>query len=161
LLRFIMQWVRASYYNPFAQFVLKVTSPLVVPARRVLPSVAGLDTPTLAVLVVLEIAATWLMLRLLGLSLPIADLLLYSILRLVALTLWFYTVALFIYVVLSWFGDRGMNPMAALLGQILEPLLRPFRRLLPAIGGLDLTPLIVILLLQAAAIALPLPGYLR
>lgn len=161
LLRFIMQWVRASYYNPFAQFVLKVTSPLVVPARRVLPSVAGLDTPTLAVLVVLEIVATWLLLRLMGLSLPIADLLLYSVLRLVALTIWFYTVALFIYVLLSWFGDRGMNPMAALLGQILEPLLRPFRRLLPAIGGLDLTPLVVILLLQAAAIALPLPGYLR
>lgn len=161
LLRFVMQWVRASYYNPFAQFVLKVTSPLVVPARRVLPSVAGLDTPTLAVLVVLEIAATWLLLRLMGVSLPVGELLLYSILRLVALTLWFYTVALFIYVILSWFGDRGMNPMAALLGQILEPLLRPFRRLLPAIGGLDLTPLVVILLLQAAAIALPLPGYLR
>jgi YggT family protein len=161
LLRFIMQWVRASYYNPFAQFVLKVTSPLVVPARRILPSVAGLDTPTLAVLVVLEIVFTWVLLRLLGLSLPIVDLLLYSILRLVALTLWFYTVALFVYVVLSWFGDRGMNPMAALLSQILEPLLRPFRRLVPPIGGLDLSALVVILLLQAAAIALPLPGYLR
>jgi YggT family protein len=161
LLRFIMQWVRANYYNPFAQFILKVTNPLVVPARRVLPSIGGLDTPTLVVLFVLEIAATWLLLRLLGASFPIANLLLFSLLRLVRLTLWFYTVALFIYVLLSWFGDRGANPMSALLGQIVEPVLRPVRRVLPPIGGLDLSPLVLILLLQAATIALPLPGYLR
>jgi YggT family protein len=161
LLRFIMQWVRANYYNPLAQFILKVTSPLVVPARRVLPSVAGLDTPTLVVLVILEIAATWLLLRLLGLTVPVTDLLLWSLLRLVALTLWFYTIGLFIYVLLSWFGDRGMNPMSALLGQIIEPVVRPVRRVLPPIGGLDLSPLVVILLLQAAQIALPLPDFLR
>jgi YggT family protein len=161
LLRFIMQWVRASYYNPLAQFVLKVTSPLVVPARRVLPSLGGLDTPTLAVLILLEIVVTFVLLRLAGISLPVPVLLLYSFLRLIALALWFYTVALFIYVLLSWFGDRGMNPMAALLGELIEPLLRPARRLLPPIGGLDLSALVVILLLQAALIALPLPGYLR
>ena len=65
-------------------------------------------------------------------------------LRLIALTLWFYTGALFIYVLLSWFGDRGGNPMAELLGELVEPLLRPVRRVLPPIGGLDLSPLIVI-----------------
>ena len=161
LLRFLMQWVRASYDNPFAQFVLKVTSPLVVPARRVLPSVGGLDTPTLVVLILLEIVVTFVLLFLAGLSLPIAVVLVYSLLRLIALALWFYTVALFIYVLLSWFGDRGGNPMSELLGELIEPLLRPARRLLPPIGGLDLSPLIVILLLQAALIALPLPGYLR
>jgi len=161
LLRFIMQWVRASYHNPLAQFVVKVTSPLVVPARRVVPSVAGLDTPTLVVLIALECLATFILLRLAGLSLPVPELLMYSVLRLVALTLWFYTLALFVYVLLSWFGNRGANPMGSLLGEIVEPLLRPARRLLPPIGGLDLSPLIVILLLQAAMIALPLPGYLR
>jgi YggT family protein len=160
LLRFIMQWVRASHYNPFSQFVFKVTNPLVVPARRVLPSVAGLDTPTLVVLIALEIVVTFLLLRLAGLSLPILQLLAYSLLRLVALAVWFYTVALFIYVVLSWFGDRGANPMTVLLGDLVEPILRPARRLLPPIGGLDLSPLIVILLLQAIMIALPFPQYL-
>ena len=161
LLRFIMQWVRTSHYNPFAQFVLKVTSPLVVPARRLLPSVAGLDTPTLVVLILLEVLVTFVLLLLAGISLPLPVLLLYSLLRLIALALWFYTGALFIYVLLSWFGDRGGNPMAELLGDLVEPLLRPARRLLPPIGGLDLSPLIVILLLQAALIALPLPAYLR
>jgi YggT family protein len=161
LLRFLMQWVRASYYNPFAQFVFKVTSPLVIPARRVLPSIAGLDTPTLLVLVVLEGLATWLLLWLSGVSLPVPELLFYSLLRLIALALWFYTIALIVYVVLSWFGDRGGNPMSVLLGQLVEPVLRPARRLLPPIGGLDLSPLIVLLLLQAAMIALPLPPFLR
>jgi YggT family protein len=161
LLRFLMQWVRASYHNPLAQFILRVTSPLVVPARRLLPSVGGLDIPTLAVLIVLEILATLALLLLLGLSLPIAVVLVYALLRMIALALWFYTVALFIYVLLSWFGDRGGNAMSELLGDLVEPLLRPARRLLPPIGGLDLSALIVILLLQAALIALPLPGYLR
>jgi YggT family protein len=138
-----------------------VTSPLVIPARRVLPSVAGLDTPTLVVLIVLEGLATWLLLWLLGVSLPVQELLFYSLLRLVALTLWFYTVALFVYVILSWFGDRGMNPLGVLLSQLVEPVLRPARRLLPPIGGFDLSPLIVLLLLQAAMIALPLPPFLR
>ena len=96
LLRFVMQWVRASHYNPLSQFVFKVTNPLVVPARRVLPSVAGLDIPTLLVLIALEILVTFVLLRLGGLSLPIPQLLAYSLLRLVALAFWFYTVALFI-----------------------------------------------------------------
>ena len=161
LLRFIMQWVRASYYNPLAQFVLKVTSPLVVPARRVIPSVAGLDVATLVVLFALECLVTWALLRLAGPSPTVSVLLLYSVWRLVALTVWFYTVALFVYVLLSWFGDRGRNPMGALLGELVEPLLRPVRRLLPPIGGLDLSPLVLILLLQAAMIALPLPILLR
>jgi YggT family protein len=80
-------------------------------------------------------------------------------LRLIALTLWFYTGALFVYVLLSWFGDRSGNPMAELLGELVDPLLRPVRRVLPPIGGLDLSPLVVILLLRAAMIALPLPSY--
>jgi YggT family protein len=160
LLRFIMQWVRASYYNPLAQFVFKVTNPLVVPARRMLPSVAGLDAPTLVVLLLLEIAVTFLLLTLAGASVPVPDLLFYSLLRLISMTLLFYTVALFIYVLLSWFGGRGGNPMAEFLGDLVEPLLRPVRRILPPIAGLDLSPLVVLLLLHAVRIALPFPPFL-
>lgn len=163
LLRFILQWARASYYNPLAQFVFKVTNPLVVPARRVLPSVRGLDAPTLVVLVVLEVIVTFVLLRLVGpaVPVPIPALLLYSLFRLISLVLWFYMGAILIYVLLSWFGDRRGNPMSMMLGELVEPVLRPARRLLPPIGGLDLSPLIVLLLLQAATIALPMPPFLR
>ena len=164
LLRFILQWVRASYGNPLSQFVFKVTNPLVVPARRVLPSVAGLDAPTLIVLIVLEVILTLLLLLLLGVSISVPELLFYSILRLISLALWFYTGALLIYVLLSWFGGRGANPMGALLADVVEPLLRPVRRLLPPLGGFDITPAIVIVLLYALRMALPFPatvGFLR
>lgn len=171
LLRFIMQWSRANYYNPLSQLVFRVTNPLVVPARRVMPSVAGLDVPTLVVLIVLEVIVTFVLLRLAGLSLPIPRLLFYSVLRLISLGLWFYIGALIIYAVLSWFGQPSRNPMAVLLGELVEPVLRPARRMLPPVGGLDLSVLLVIVLLEAmniivsslkaATIALPiLPAYL-
>jgi len=171
LLRFIMQLARANYYNPLSQVVFKVTNPLVVPARRFLPSVAGLDVPTLIVLIVLEVIVTFALLRLTGLSLPIPRLLFYSLLRLISLVLWFYVVALIIYAVLSWFGQPSRNPMAMLLTELVEPMLRPARRMLPPIGGFDLSALLVIVLLQAttiivsslkaATIAAPvLPAYL-
>ena len=152
LLRFIMQWARANHYNPLSQVVFKVTNPLVVPARRLLPSVAGLDMPTLVVLIVLEIVVTFVLLRLVGLSLPIPRLLFYSLLRLISLVLWFYVGALIIYAVLSWFAQPSRNPMAMLLGGLVEPLLRPARRMLPPIGGFDLSVLLVIVLLQATTI---------
>jgi YggT family protein len=161
LLRFILQWVRASYYNPLSQFVLKVTSPLVVPARRALPSVGGIDVATLVVLVALECVVTWVLIKLVGAAVSVPAFLLFVLLRLVALTLWFYTVAMFVFVVLSWFAGRVHGPMAMLLADIVEPLLRPVRRALPPIGGFDLSPLLVLLLMQAAVIALPLPIYLR
>jgi YggT family protein len=105
-------------------------------------------------MIVLEILATWVLYRLGGISLPIGPLLILSFLRLIELVLLFYTFALLIYVLLSWFGGGGRNPMAVLLGEIVEPILRPARRLVPPIGGIDLSPLIVIVLLQFAMILL-------
>jgi YggT family protein len=88
-------------------------------------------------------------------------LLFYSMLRLVALVLWFYFGATLVCAVLSWFGERGRNPIGIFLGELVEPLLRPARRLLPPTSGFDFSPLIVLLLLQAAMYALPLPTELR
>jgi len=161
LLRFILQWVRASYRNPLSQLVQKVTSPLVVPARRVLPSVAGLDLPTLLVLVLLEGLVTFLLITIARYPVSMPTLLLFIVLRLVALTLWFYTLVLFAYVLLSWFGERGGGPMGSVLGEIVEPVLRPVRRILPPIAGLDLSPMLVMLVCQAGIIALELPWFLR
>jgi YggT family protein len=162
LLRFILQWIRASYDNPLSQAVVRITNPLIVPARRVLPSFRGVDAPTLVVLFVLECLVTGALLVFLHATLPVPTFLFYVILRLVSLTLWLYIGAIFIYVILSWFQDpRTYNPMTKLLREIVYPVLRPVARILPPIGGLDLTPLLVSILLIAVTIALPLPLVLR
>lgn len=161
LLRFMLQWVHADFYNPLAQFVLRVTNPLVLPARRLLPAVGGVDMPTLIVLIALECAVTGVLLALVGATVPIGTFLYFALLRLIMLTLWFYAIAILIYVILSWVGQRQGNPAATLLGDVVEPVLRPVRRALPSIAGLDLSPLLVLVALQALIIALPLPAVLR
>ncbi len=154
-LRFILQWIRAGYQSPLAQFVLQITAPLVVPARRMLPSVRGIDLPTLIVIFALECVATLVLFALVRVVPSIDAFFVAVVFRLVTLTLWLYCTALFIYVVMSWLGGEMYNPSAATLGEIVEPLLRPFRRLLPPIAGFDVSPVIVLILLQAVIYALP------
>jgi YggT family protein len=160
LLRFILQWVRADFYNPLSQFLFRVTNPLVLLARRIVPSARSVDLPTLVVLFALELLVTWLLLFIGGFSVSVPLFLQFVALRLINLTLWFYSVSILVYVILSWVA-HGYSPMSLILSQLNEPLLRPVRRLLPPIGGLDLSPLLVLILIQAAAMALPLPNFLR
>lgn len=161
LLRFILQWIRADFYNPFAQAIVKITNPLILPVRRVVPSSRSVDVPTLVVLIVLQMIVTWALVSIAGFNIAFAQLPLLVLYRLISLTLWFYSVSIFIYVILSWIGQRGYNPIALVLSDLNEPLLRPVRRILPPIAGLDLSPLLVLILLQAGLLAIPLPGYLR
>ena len=161
LLRFIMQWTRADFFNPFGEAIVRITNPLVVPARRLLPSARGVDLPTLAVLILLEALATLLLLGLVGISVPLDTFVYFVLLRLIDLTLWFYTIAIFVYVILSWVGPGRYSPVGAMLGDLVEPVLRPVRRVLPPIGGLDLSPLLVLILLQFVVRLLDLPWFLR
>jgi YggT family protein len=155
VLRFILQWIRASYQNPLAQFVLRVTAPLVVPARRMLPSVRGLDLPTLVVAILLECVATALVFSIVGFTPSVPTFIGSVVLRLLSLTLWLYCGMILIYVIMSWVADRQYHPIGAALYDIVEPVLRPVRRYVPPIAGVDLSPLIVVILLQAIIIALP------
>ena len=155
VLRFILQWIRASYQNPLAQFVLRITAPLVVPARRVLPSVRGLDFPTLIVAILLECVATALVFSIVGFMPSVQTFLGSVVLRLLSLTLWLYCGMILIYVIMSWVADRQYHPIGAALYEIVDPVLRPVRRFVPPVGGVDLSPLIVVILLQAIIIALP------
>lgn len=156
-----MQWVRADFYNPVAQFVVKATNPLVVPARRVIPPAGSTDMPTLVILVALEALLTWGLLALVNLQVPIGTFLFFVLLRLINTALWFYVVSIFVYVLMSWFSHPGFSPIGRILIDLNEPLLRPVRRLLPPIAGLDLAPMIVVILIAAIRIGLPLPTFLR
>ena len=161
LLRFILQWVRSDFYNPFAQFVLRVTNPLVIPARRVIPAAGGVDLATLVVIILLQLAATYALHLIVGLSPDAVTLIQRSALRLVSLLLWLYFASILLYVILSWVAPGGQSPINAMLYTINAPLLRPVRKVIPPIAGLDLSPLIVLIVLQALLIALPLPPFLR
>jgi YggT family protein len=154
LLRVLLQAVRADFYNPMSQFIVNATNPLVRPARRLVPVLRGFDLPTFVVLVVLELLVTILLLAMAGFEVRIDQLIWLVIFRLISLTLWTYTICIFVYVVLSWLAQASYSPIAMLIGQVIEPVLRPARRLLPVMGGLDLSPLIVLILIQAASIAL-------
>ena len=109
----------------------------------------------------LEAIVTFALAALAGYSVSIPTFVFLVVLRLVSLTLWFYTGALLIYAVLSWFGDREATPLSSVLTEIVEPVLRPVRRILPPVSGFDLSPLLVMLVCQAGIIALALPSFLR
>jgi YggT family protein len=161
MLRLILQWVRADFYNPFSQFIVTVTNPLILPARRIIPSAGKVDVAAIVVLVILQCLVTWLLLLLLAGNPALDQLLYFVLLRLVSLVIWTYTISIFIYVILSWVAPANYSPIAMSLGQVVEPVLRPVRQIVPSIGGFDLSPLIILILLQAAQIALGLPPALR
>jgi YggT family protein len=159
VLRLLLQTVRADFYNPISQAILRITNPLVIPARRVVPSWGRLDLPTLVVIIVLQIATTLtlsgLQSALYGYPFPGAVTLLYfALLSLLRLLVQFYFFALLVYALMSWFGPQHQNPLAGVLARLCNPLLGPVRRLLPPIGGLDFSVLVVLLALQAIMIAL-------
>jgi YggT family protein len=142
LLRFILQLVRADFYNPLSQFIVRATQPLLKPLRRIIPSIAGLDMASLvlALLVQLVLMALTLLLAYGTTGNPV-ELLIWSIIGITALFINIFFYALIISVILSWVAQGSHNPAAMLVNQLCEPLLIPFRRLLPNLGGLDLSPI--------------------
>jgi len=149
LLRFILQLVRADFYNPLSQFIVRATHPLLKPLRKIIPSFAGLDLASLvlAILVQLVLMALTLMLMGYGLVDPL-QLLVWSIIGVTALFLKVFFFALIISVILSWVAQGSHNPAVELVHQICEPLLMPIRRILPSMGGLDLSPIVAFLILN-------------
>jgi len=153
LLRVILPLVDAGFRNPIGEAVLKVTDPLVLPLRRLFKPVGRLDIAAVLALVLVQLLATALLLGLGGvaaLALPVV--IVQALRSLLDLALQFFTVCLLIHVVLSWVAPDVRNPATLLLSRVCEPLLRPVRRLLPSLGGLDLSPLLVLIALQALRI---------
>ncbi|MFC3608297.1 YggT family protein [Stutzerimonas tarimensis] len=149
LLRFILQLVRADFYNPLSQFIVRATHPLLRPLRRIIPSVGGLDLATLvlALLVQMVLMGALLMLAYGTIGNPL-QLLVWSLIGITGTFLKIFFFALIISVILSWVAQGSHNPGALLVHQICEPVLVPFRRFLPSLGGLDLSPIFAFLALR-------------
>jgi YggT family protein len=155
MLRVLLQWARGDFRNPLAQAVVKITNPLVMPLRRVLPPIGKIDTSSIvAVLIVATLGE--LILSLFAGYLPdplrLARLV---VLKVLWTTLNAYFWAILIYAVLSMIAPGGYSPMQSLLGAVCEPVLRPFRRIIPPIAGLDFSPLWACIAIQALLYFVP------
>ena len=148
MLRFIFQIVRADFYNPLSQFIVKVTSPLLVPIRRIIPSMGNIDTSCIILLMALQLIKLSIVGLLSGGMFAIGMLLVLTIAETISLVFSVFTFGILIQVVLSWISPGTHNPMTAILSSITEPVLGPFRRMIPPISGFDLSPIAALLALQ-------------
>ena len=148
MLRFLLAMVRADFYNPVSQFLVKITNPVIVPLRKFIPSIGKIDTSTLIVMFLLQLASLSLIFLLRGAETSLGALLLLSIGELINLLLNVFLFSIFILVVISWINPGTHNPVIAILHSITEPVLAPCRRLLPAISGIDFSPIVALIAIQ-------------
>lgn len=148
LLRLLLQWVRADFYNPVCQFLVKVTNPVIVPLRRVIPSIGKLDTASVLVILALEVCSVWIASRISSSPLAFDQVITFSLVKLGATLLMTYFFLIIASVVLSWVGARMRHPVVPLVYQLTEPVLAPFRKIIPPIAGIDLSPLFALIAIR-------------
>ena len=154
MLRFLLAVVGADFYNPVSQFLVKVTNPLLVPLRRIIPSIGKIDTSALLLMLGLQMVSFGLIALLRAGQVSMISLLILSVAELVGLFLNVLLFSILIQVVISWVSPGTYNPAISILYSITEPLLRPCRRLLPPISGIDLSPLVALVGIQVAKMLL-------
>jgi YggT family protein len=152
LLRFLFQLVRADFYNPVSQFAVALTNPVLRPLRRLIPGLFGIDVASLLLLLALKMIELYLVAALFGAAPALGGIVVVAIAELIILTLHVFMVAVIARAVISWFLPYGgyNNPVMGLLVRLTEPLMRPAQRLIPTVGGLDLSPIVVLVALQLA-----------
>ncbi len=156
LARLLLQWTRADFRNPLCQAVVKLTNPLILPLRRVLPPIGKVDTASVVAVLLIATVEVGCIFALHGVGLPPPELWIRQVLLEIARTLLrTYLIAIFLYALLSLIAPGGYSPLQSLLTTLCEPVLRPIRRVIPAIAGLDLSPLWAIILIQALLILMP------
>ena len=155
LLRFLFHFARADFYNPISQFVVRATNPLVRPARRLLPAFGRFDTASLVLAVVLQALGIITLLLLNGAGLVGPTLIVaWSVIGVVGLLINIYFFALLAMIIISWVAPTSRHPALLLLWQVTEPVMAPVRRILPPMGGLDFSPILVFILINVLQIAL-------
>ena len=145
LLRFLLQQTGADFYNPISQFVVKATQPLVKVTRRFIPSIRKVDTATLALVLVLIIIKLLILFSIAGHPINSIQLLVRGLHDLISLTFDIFIIALFVQAILSWLNPDPYNPVNTLLRGLTAPVLRPIQRVIPPIGGIDLSTLVGII----------------
>ncbi len=169
MLRFLLQVVRADFYNPVSQFLVRITNPPVLLFRKFVPGLWGIDLASVVVLLILQSVEIFLIGKPgLGLSsvpglihgefLSPAGLAILALADLISMVLYIFLVTIFVRIIISWINPRGgHNPAMGLMVSLSEPVMAPARRLIPPISGIDLSPIAVLVVLQLLLILLVQP----
>jgi YggT family protein len=157
LVRFAMQWVRAPFRNPLGQFIVAVTDWMVRPVRRIVPGLFGVDLASLLLAWLWQVVYQGVALGFMGVLAAVSPAPTFLVAMLAALEvaklgLYVAMGAVLVSAVFSWVNPYA--PMAAVFDTLSRPMLKPFRRLIPPVGGVDLSPLALLLVLQIALFVL-------
>ncbi|WP_372799483.1 YggT family protein, partial [Litorivivens sp.] len=135
ILRLLLQLARADFYNPISQFMVKATNPVLLPLRRVIPPIGKVDTASVVLALLVQMVAMVAIIALFGARLPnVLTLLGWSVIGCLALTVNLYFFAIIINIILSWVAPGTHHPAAVLLYQLTEPVMQPFRKIIPPMG---------------------------
>lgn len=145
LLRLVLQLSRADFYNPISQGVVKATSPLLKPLRKIIPSIGRVDTSSVVLALAVQAIILVAIMLIVGYSLTPAHYVIYTVAGVVYHLLDLYFWAMLISVILSWVAPGSSHPGAMLVAQICEPLYRFCHRFIPSLGGFDLSPIFIFL----------------
>ncbi len=150
LIRFLLQLVRADFYNPISQAIVKATSPLLNPIRKIIPGYGGVDMASLVLALILQIILLYVLLLMGGYSLaaiPFPSILISSLVKLCIEFLNIYMFSLIIIAIASWVAPNSYNPGLMLLLQITEPLTSRIRKVIPPLGGLDFSLMVLVIII--------------
>jgi YggT family protein len=154
MLRFLLQWCRADFYNPISQFLVKITHPPLKLLRRFVPAIGKIDTSSLVLMLAIQMLADLSILMLKGVSFGIGAVAILSITQLISLLINVFIYAVFARAILSWINPGNFNAASSILVSLTEPLLNTCRKFIPDLGGIDLSPLAVLMILQLAKMVL-------
>ena len=156
VIRIILSATRADFYNPISQFIVAITNPALLPARKIVPGLGAFDTASWLLVFGLKAVELLLLFYLRGLQIGLDTLLLATVFQVTIIVISIFLYAVIIRAILSWFIVAGMpaNPLLSILNSITEPVLAPARKIIPPVGMFDLSALVVILVLYSILIAL-------
>jgi len=148
MLRFLLGVVRADFYNPVSQFLVRVTNPLLVPLRKIIPVFGKFDTAAIVLMVALQLISVIIVISLRGISVPFITLLVYTLGELFILLVNILLVSIVVQAILSWISPGTYSPVNSLLYSLTNPILKPIQRIIPPLSGIDLSPLFAMIGLQ-------------
>jgi len=148
MIRFLLAIVRADFYNPISQTIVRFTNPPLVLLRRIIPPVGRIDTSAIVLMLILQLLELWLRTFIIGHPVPVTALFVLAIFELIKLTIWVYIIALILQAIMSWINPgmyQMQNPMVSILHQLTAPIMKPIRNILPRTGMIDFSPMLAII----------------